>query len=125
MSAAALPFLRRAAVLVLTLALPALAQLPRPAWAAEAAAPRQPLVLAVYPFVESSLLARRMQPLADYFNAQVPGLALQLRVLPRHALKAAIAANQVDLVLTNPSHYLELRSNNALTGALATLVRRH
>ncbi|HAZ88066.1 MAG TPA: diguanylate cyclase, partial [Marinobacter adhaerens] len=36
----------------------------------------------------------------------------------------AIAANRLDFFLTNPSHFLLIRSERSLTGVLATLVRR-
>ncbi len=95
-----------------------------PAASAAATAPVQHLVLGIFPYLEAGLLKRRLQPLADYFTERLPGVVVELRVLPRDELQNAIAANQLDLVLTNPSQYLELRSRNTLTGALATLVRQ-
>ena len=49
---------------------------------------------------------------------------VKLRLLDQEAMERALQMHLLDLVLTNPSHYQVLRSSNAMTGALATVVRR-
>ena len=49
---------------------------------------------------------------------------VKLRLLDQEAMESALQMHRLDLVLTNPSHYQVLRSTNAMTGALATVVRR-
>lgn len=87
-----------------------------PAWAVE------PLHLAVFAFRPKPILEARYQPLADYLSGQLGGPRVELRVLDQSEIEAGLASGEVDFVLTNPSHYIFLRSKYTLTGALATLI---
>ena len=80
------------------------------------------LTLGVFAFRPKSIMIERYQPLADYLSEKLGGTPVELAVLEQAELDEAVAAHRVDLVMTNPSHYLELRSHNSLSGALATLV---
>ncbi len=80
------------------------------------------LTLGVFAFRPKSIMIERYQPLADYLSEKLGGTRVELEVLEQDELDEAVAAHRVDLVMTNPSHYLELRSHNSLSGALATLV---
>lgn len=81
------------------------------------------LVLGIFAYREPAVMIERYQPLADYLDAQLPEARVELRVLGLDAIERAISHRQIDLLMTNPSHYLEVRSRNSLTGALATQVR--
>ncbi|MBE0488988.1 MAG: diguanylate cyclase [Halomonas sp.] len=83
----------------------------------------QDLVLAVFAYREPALMIERYQPLADYLDAQLPEARITLQLMGLDEIDNAIANRQIDLLMTNPSHYLMVRSQNALTGALATLIR--
>ncbi len=48
---------------------------------------------------------------------------MRLRVLNQEDMNRALASNQIDFFLTNPSHFLVIRSDRSLTGVLATLER--
>ena len=87
-----------------------------PTWAADT------LVLGVFAYRPKEVLAQRFQPLADYLGSQLDDVRVELRVLKQDEIEAALAAKQLDLVFTNPSHYVVLRSQFKLTGALATLI---
>jgi ABC-type phosphate/phosphonate transport system substrate-binding protein len=50
------------------------------------------------------------------------GVTIEMRILKQEEIEAALAAGQLDLVFTNPSHYVVVRSQFKLTGALATLI---
>jgi diguanylate cyclase (GGDEF)-like protein len=80
------------------------------------------LTLGVFAFRPKPIMVERYQPLADYLSEKLGGTRVELEVLEQEELEEAVAAHRVDLVMTNPSHYLELRSHNSLSGALATLV---
>jgi diguanylate cyclase (GGDEF)-like protein len=80
------------------------------------------LTLGVFAFRPKPIMIERYQPLADYLSEKLGGTPVELAVLEQEELGDAVAAHRVDLVMTNPSHYLELRSHNNLSGALATLV---
>ncbi|MBF0255626.1 MAG: EAL domain-containing protein [Gammaproteobacteria bacterium] len=81
------------------------------------------LVLGMFAYRPKPLLEERFQPLASYLSQQLGDARVELRLLDLEEIEAALAANQLDLLFTNPSHYIRLRSDNSLTGALATLVR--
>ncbi len=87
------------------------------AWAEE------PLTLGIYAFRSKPQSEQALQPLADYLSAALATRRVELRVFDQAELEEAINRHQVDLVMTNPLHYLTLRSHNNFTGALATLSR--
>jgi signal transduction histidine kinase/CheY-like chemotaxis protein/ABC-type phosphate/phosphonate transport system substrate-binding protein len=88
-----------------------------PAWATT-----DTLVLGVFAYRPKEVLVKRYQPLADYLATQLGDVRVELRVLKQDEIEAALAAKELDLVFTNPSHYVVVRSQFSLTGALATLI---
>lgn len=67
----------------------------------------------------------RWQPVAEYLSRALNGYQVKLLTLNQQELQQALERNQLDLVLTNPAHYIILRSKNPMTGALATLAERY
>ncbi|MDP5291896.1 diguanylate cyclase [Oceanimonas sp. CHS3-5] len=100
----------RALFLLCLLALPARAE--------------QMLTLGVFAYRPKPMMITMYQPLADYLSEQLPGTQVRLRVLNQDEMETELSRNGLDLVFTNPSHYLLLRSHNALTGVLATKISR-
>ena len=84
----------------------------------------QVLNFGIYAYRPPEVMKWRFGPLADYLSARLPGTRVELKVMSQEALDEAVRTHQVDLVLTNPRHYLQLRTKNHLTGAIATLVKR-
>lgn len=80
------------------------------------------LILGVYAFRPKPVMVARYQPLADHLGRQLGDTRVELRILDQTAMEAALALGELDLIFTNPSHYLILRARNRLTGALATQV---
>jgi PAS domain S-box-containing protein len=85
-------------------------------------APRKNLTLGVLAFRPMPETQAKWQPLADYLTHALPGTTVRLEVFSYTELEAALDGNRLDFVLTNPSHYIQLRHKNNLSGALATLV---
>ncbi|MBB3182839.1 diguanylate cyclase (GGDEF)-like protein/PAS domain S-box-containing protein [Halomonas fontilapidosi] len=81
------------------------------------------LVLGIFAYRDPAVMQARYQPLADYLDAQLPDTRVSLETLGLDAIERAISHRRVDLLMTNPSHYLLVRSRNSLTGALATQIR--
>ncbi|WP_404298381.1 diguanylate cyclase domain-containing protein [Halomonas sp.] len=81
------------------------------------------LVLGIFAYRDAAIIQARYQPLADYLDAQLPDIRVTLQALSLTEIETAISHRQIDLLMTNPSHYLQVRSRNSLTGALATQVR--
>ncbi|MCE0731762.1 diguanylate cyclase [Halomonas sp. G15] len=82
------------------------------------------LTLGVFAYRPVEVIEARYQPLADYLGEAIPHASVELRVLTLDEIDQAIAHRQLDLLMTNPAHFMGLRSRNSLTGALATLISR-
>jgi len=80
------------------------------------------LVLGIFAYRPREVLEPRFQPLADYLSAALNDARIELRVLKQDEIERALAENQLDLLFTNPSHYVMVRTRFSLTGALATLI---
>ncbi len=66
----------------------------------------------------------RFRPLATHLAKELSDKQVRLEVFSYQELEAALAANRLDFVLTNPGHYIQLRHKNSLSGALATLIEQ-
>ncbi|WP_449285969.1 PhnD/SsuA/transferrin family substrate-binding protein [Marinobacter sp. PE14] len=91
--------------------------------AIESANADETLTMGVFAYRPDDLLRERYQPLTDYLSRET-GIQIELEILNQENMSRAIAANRLDFFLTNPSHFLLIRSERSLTGVLATLVRR-
>lgn len=80
------------------------------------------LTMGVFAYRPKEVMIAQYQPLADYLSKTVPGVSVDLQVLTQDEMEASLAARKLDLVFTNPSHFVVLRARNRLTGAIATLV---
>ncbi|MBB5217268.1 PhnD/SsuA/transferrin family substrate-binding protein [Parapusillimonas granuli] len=59
---------------------------------------------------------------ADYLEKRLPGTRVRLQFLDLDEMAAALDKNELDLVFTNPVHYVQLRTRNEISGTIATLV---
>lgn len=80
------------------------------------------LQLGVFAYRPKEVMAKRLQPLADYLSEHLGDSRVELQVLKHDEMEAALAAARLDLLFTNPTHYTILRSRNLFSGALATLI---
>lgn len=78
-----------------------------------------PLTLGVFALRPQPLVESMWQPFVDYLGAGL-GREVRLRVLDSAGMRDAVARHELDLVLTNPTHLIELRASNPLSGAIAT-----
>ncbi len=79
------------------------------------------LTLGVFAFRPKPVMAEKYDPLGPYLSDATPGHDIRVEYLDHAEMNAALAAGRIDLVLTNPSHFIQLRHNNRLSGAMATL----
>ncbi|MBF0168829.1 MAG: PhnD/SsuA/transferrin family substrate-binding protein [Alphaproteobacteria bacterium] len=82
----------------------------------------QTLTLGVFAYRPKSEIEQKLKMLAIYLNGALPGHRLTVEILNSSEMEEALLANRLDFVFTNPSHFIELRSRNRLTGVLATQV---
>jgi diguanylate cyclase (GGDEF)-like protein len=83
----------------------------------------EPLRLGVLAIRPHPLAMAQWQPLADYLGGSI-GRPVELAVYGLAELDAAVAQNRVDVLLTNPAHYVRLQHQNGLAGPLVTLVNK-
>jgi len=88
---------------------------------AQAAQVVQELHFGVFAYRPKPVMEERYRPLTDYLTARLDGVKVSLHILELEEMEEALAQQRLDLIMTNPSHYMIIRSNNHLTGALATL----
>ncbi len=91
-------------------------------WLNPSGADNRTLVLGLFAYRPKEILELKYQPLADYLSRELGDTKVELRVLNQEQLEQALRDNQLDLLFTNPSHYVVVRTQFNLTGALATLV---
>ncbi len=89
-------------------------------WAVPAAA-AEGLVFGVYVNRSNAEAVARWSPLATQLEAAL-GTPVRLLPLTQGEMETAVRRNQVDVLLTNPAHYVRLRQSYPMTGVLATLV---
>ncbi|MDO9227739.1 MAG: PhnD/SsuA/transferrin family substrate-binding protein [Pseudomonadota bacterium] len=82
---------------------------------------QQQVRLGVLSFRSLEHTAAQWQPLAEYLSRRIPGYRFQVVPLFYPDLDQAVARQELDLVLTNPEHYVLLRSRHGLA-AQATLM---
>ena len=90
-------------------------------WPVEAREPNT-LTIGMFAYRPVSVLEPAWRPLAWYLQEQVPGVHVNIRFLDQDAMTRALERDELDLVFTNPAHYITLRTQNQLSGAIATLV---
>jgi len=81
----------------------------------------QELHFGIFAYRPKLVMEERYRPLADYLTTRLDGIKVTLHILELEEMEEALAQQRLDLIMTNPSHYMIIRSNNHLTGALATL----
>lgn len=86
-----------------------------------AATHAETLILGVLAHRPKPEVITRWQPLADYLSDAIHGKHFRLLVLTFSEMNAALQNHELDFLLNNPAHYIELRKSYGLSGALATL----
>jgi PAS domain S-box-containing protein len=88
------------------------------------AAAAEPLRIGVFAYRPKPVMEQRFQPLADYLGQALGGRPVELLVLEQAEMEAALAENRLDFLMTNPSHYLVVRSRSQLASIVATVISR-
>ena len=92
-----------------------------PQWAIPDAAA---LTFGVFAYRPKALIEAQYQPLVEYLNEKVPDANIVLQAMTPPEIETALAQGKLDLVLTDPGHFVLLCGRRHLGGAIATLVSR-
>lgn len=87
-----------------------------------AARAAETLTLGVLAYLPESEILARYQPIADHLGKALGDISIKLVALPydNDAVEKALDRKELDLLLTNPGHYVKLRTTYQFTGPLAT-----
>ena len=83
---------------------------------------RQSLVFGVFAYSGVEQTRAQYAPLVDYLNKTLRDEQVELKVLSQEDINIGLATGQLDIVTTNPTHFLVTRKQYPLTGVIATLV---
>ena len=65
---------------------------------------------------------KKYQPIVDYLNQKLENEQVILEVLDQNEIDKRISDGTLDIVTTNPTHFLSARKQQPLAGVIATLV---
>ncbi len=99
---------RRLAAIKVASLFVALIFLPMAAWAAE-------VRIGILAWLGSETAQAQWQPLSEALQRQLPADRFSLRYFDMQGLEAAVAAGELDFVITNPGHYVVLESRHRIT----------
>ncbi len=88
-------------------------------------AAEESISIGVLAYRQKEDILQHWQPLVTYLEQRMEKYHIQLQVFDFKELNQKINRHELDFVLTNPAHYIELRENNSLSGALVTFVQRY
>lgn len=96
----------------------------RGATPATAPASRQLHRIGVLAFRPKPVTLEGWRPLAAALRAALPQCDFEVEALEYGELDLAIAQHRIDLVITNPGHYIEIRHQQPMSGAVATVIEQ-
>ena len=82
----------------------------------------EPVKIGVLAFRPKPITQAQWQPLAGLFKKTMPGREFVIEALTLAEMEKAVAANELDFVLTNPGHYVFLNKRFGLSSPIATMV---
>jgi|GEM_PF-2054115 len=82
---------------------------------------QETLTLGIFAYRPKPVMAQKFDMLGVYLTGAIPGHSIRIEYLDHAEMNTALAEQRLDLIFTNPSHYVQLRHGNRLSGALATL----
>jgi len=89
---------------------------------AGAQAPRENLVFGVFAYLGVEQTRAKYAPLVDYLNQTLKEEQVVLQVLTQAEINQGLADGTLDIVTTNPTHFLVTRKAFPLSGVMATQV---
>lgn len=87
--------------------------------------PQHTLHFGVFSYLGQQQTQQKYAPLVAYLNTVLSDEQIELHVLSQDELNQRIQNGDIDLVTTNPTHFLVARAHYPLTGVIATLVESH
>lgn len=83
---------------------------------------RDTLVFGVFAYLGVEQTRAKYAPLVDYLNQTLRDERVELKVMSQADINQGLEKGDLDIVTTNPTHFLVTRKRFALSGVIATLV---
>jgi len=83
---------------------------------------RKTLTFGVFAYLGEERTRAKYQPVADYLNQTLKHERIVLKVLAADELERAVIGGELDIVTTNPTHFITVRKLAPLLSVIATLV---
>ncbi|HRF57800.1 MAG TPA: PhnD/SsuA/transferrin family substrate-binding protein, partial [Campylobacterales bacterium] len=83
---------------------------------------KHPLRFGVFAYLGFEQTKAKYQPIADYLNETLEDRSVSLEILSEEEMDKRISDGSLDIVTTNPTHFLSARKRWPLSGVIATLV---
>ena len=90
----------------------------------EDAQKRPLLTLGLFTYFSPEEMRTFFQPVIDHLNANIEEFSIRLKPINLHDVDNALASNELDFIVTNPGHYIQLRERYNLNSPVATIVRQ-
>jgi len=84
----------------------------------------QTLTLGVFTYRSPEKILKEYQPIADHISRELK-MNVIVKPLSQEELERGVSKGEIDIIATNPTHYLSLQKQMKTTGAIATLVKRY
>ncbi|MFA6197505.1 MAG: PhnD/SsuA/transferrin family substrate-binding protein [Sulfurimonas sp.] len=82
------------------------------------------LTFGVFTYRTPEKIIKEYQPIADYLSKELNATII-VKPLDQEELEEQVLAGKIDIIATNPTHYLSLQKQGKTTGAIATLIKRY
>lgn len=84
----------------------------------------QTLTFGVFTYRTPDKIIKEYQPIADHLSKELNATVI-IKPLDQEELEKQVSEGKIDIVATNPTHYLSLQKQGKTTGAIATLIKRY
>ena len=84
----------------------------------------QTFTFGVFTYRNAQKVTQEYAPIAKYLSKEL-NVEVLIKPLSQQELEDELREGKLDLVATNPTHYLSLQKQHKTTGAIATLVKKH
>lgn len=82
------------------------------------------LTFGVFAYKSTSKMIEEYQPIADHLSKELNS-TITLKVLSQKDLEEQVSQGKIDIIATNPTHFLSLRYKGRTSGAIATEVKKY
>lgn len=92
--------------------------------AASCSVQAEPIKIGILAFRPKQDMQQQWQPLTKILKSAIPEHDFIIEALSYNELEMAVFSRQIDFILTNPAHYIQIAHHIGLSSPLATLIKK-